>query len=1647
MIKNDIRPYEISLWTLQDSFITVLKPINLYNKGHFETPKITIKDDGTQELSFKVPMYYYDGSQRIENPIWYDFKNGTLMVNLRKLKVIFNKGEKDLEEVFEFVINKVTETHNDGQLYCEVEAEGLAFQELGKIGYKLSLDEDTFINDYEKDENLIASLDYWCEKIFKNSKWNYEVQMDWTGYSGRENNKIYEDEYVNSWYDTDSGLAPQEMIQAKEKARIISVDKSNLYNITQDIAETFGIFCKYKYDYDKNYHIIKRTCIFYNNFLNEKEGHYDINYPFDSSKIERELDSSDVVTKLFVVPVEDETAPSGLITIADVAAHKSHEDYILNFDYLYSIGTITDEQYNAIPDYERAMFVYNTELIPLATQIAKMETDINEYKAQATISTTAQTYDKEQMEQATALMDAITDGTGILVKNESTPYRATILQNTDGGNYVKVSQEGVDAATIKIYYYQKVTDTSIDRNWAEYSGSYSIDKDEYGNVYQISGITIPEDTYSNVLYLTFSYRPRMQYENIYNTFATQLAKDEAAEKEANDKIEKLTEKLEETQNRYNSLLTEKEETIADFERMMGPALREGSWQADDYSDYGTNYNAIIQLTTTGSYIAAEGADNLHFIWDDDLFDEEEKNYSLGISEEEGVEAKQYYPAINISNYLGNIKDNLDDLSVIFNGTKQSATIGSELQFGFFKNRNTNITFPVLLVTKTLADTELEYLKKDGFIGTISATADETGVKVNTTTLVSHEDIVFIDNPEQYDFVYPRLEINSLLLKTAEDEFSISYNNEKLEKFYDYSMLIKDDKYYVTLKSEVILRDAVLNKTLKVSYRISNAALSLYLDALEVSKINAFPQTSYTVDVSALNHSFIKNAYRTLGRVVSINDADLKLSNVRGYISELELDLDKCWEDKVTIKNYKTKFEDLFSSIVASTEQMKTNSYSYNLAASAFTSGGTLKTDVIQNTLSSVDLSYAFQNGNLTIDELNGIWATSDSGVVAMRGGGIFCATQKDQYGNWVWNTGITPSGINASLLKAGQIDTNLIKIYAGDNLRFQLNADGVFAYRQDTAGEAKVNEYVVHNSDGLFLTQSGTDRVEISWDGLILRDQDGNKVFYADENGNLAITGTISAKEGDIGGWQVKEGYLQSKDGNAMLQSTNPNPAIGGLYTILYVRGDTTDTQNDYFKVESDGTLFANNAVIKGTLSAGSVIGNSTADSVVGAVKKLDIVSFNGDSFKLYNKNLDGYITADPGWLRFQIKTNGLTSTELGTSNYEFYIKAAGDKILEAALQEDVSEWRQITPSDDSETVFSFSDNNLTFIVKRGIIIEGEDLIYFRVVKKGKVLSLDTDGNPVKNSDGSLVYEDTEYTTGISLRVQDFGTDKFLSLIEPSSYTFVGSQDVAYGEPAVFKVYLKNINSTDGTWSLSGVEEEADSVLVGNEEPKEVSALKYESIIAIPDINLTSGQWYIDDVLVQSGDTINADDDFETEGEDGSIVIADLEPQITIENHDNGDGTGYSQITVPHQKVPEGGQIVLRYTIEDETSQVSASRTAFVFKIKNGTDSYVTHISSSAGLTFTNGNGETTLEAQLYAGITQLNATKQYYYLWQKKDSETDNYTIVPYRSLLTSKTMKVSAADIAKTATYICDLYDNKEEVEKLFNEKYGETFNSPED
>ena len=255
---QNIRSYEISIWTLRDRFISILKWANMDQKGQVQNPEIILRDDGTQELSFTIPQYYQQDFDRIPNPLWIHLDQQPLIANMHKLKVIFNKNTED-EAILEFLVVSVTEDHTRDEVNITVKAEGLAFHELGKTGYKIKVSQENFEQAQKKwfeegsdEAEPQMTLQFWNDLIFKTSKgkwrtnWTYEIQMDWSSYGGtRDSNKIYEDAYISSWDQDTTTITPRAIEGLREKWRPVEISDSNYYNATQTIAEQFGVFCLY----------------------------------------------------------------------------------------------------------------------------------------------------------------------------------------------------------------------------------------------------------------------------------------------------------------------------------------------------------------------------------------------------------------------------------------------------------------------------------------------------------------------------------------------------------------------------------------------------------------------------------------------------------------------------------------------------------------------------------------------------------------------------------------------------------------------------------------------------------------------------------------------------------------------------------------------------------------------------------------------------------------------------------------------------------------------------------------------------------------------------------------------------------------------------------------------------------------------------------------------------------------------------------------------------------------------------------------------------------------------------------------------------------------------------------------------------------
>ena len=963
VLRKEIRSYEVSLWTLQDEFITVLKWSDAEHIGRIEKPIMTLNVDGTQTFECTIPMYIRYNGELIENPNWH-LKNEFTILNLRKMKVIFNKWT-DNEAVYEFVITGCTEDHERDILTCNVKCEGLAFHEIGKRGYKLSLSDDTYLNvlnDWKEDHNgesePLETIDFWCghrttlhlpyATNYPNPNpdptiWYYKVLMNWNSFANggqRDTNKIYEEPYASNWNDQ---LQPTAIQEFREKERPISAENSNVYNITQTIAETFGVYCRYEYGHDENYHINSRTIVFYNNFMQE-DNVVSFTYPHTSQKVSRTMESNELTTKLYVLDTDNESNIYGYNSITNAVANPTMEDYILNFDYLYKTRGITEEQYQAIKQFEIDIRAYNKNMIPLENEIQKYENKRPELDGKKTFYKNSMDAAQQQIDATNDLLTALDakDGTVDGACTKDNPDTAFIHKREDETKYINLSttNKGIIADTVKIYTTYGVVNHTLSNQIA--ATKFYFEYDEYNHPIRIVGFGDQQE--GTKVYLTYDYVPEDYYASVLKIWCDKKKSDEYNYEYYSTQVEYVDTLLENLHNAIEDLSEQKKECISKFEHMMGPALREGYWQPSDYKDYGNQMNNTHNLVNNNDFYDSDEGTDFSVGWDSILFeDEQDISYNASINPND----IQYYPCINLNTvFSNNIPANIDEYSVVFypqvtaqaNINKiqyiQTFKVGGEALLRFVK-KGSSIT-PVLLLigAKTMSDDVIANMMgtSEGQAGVPKLGIFNTsvsGTTINFTITNSHaltDCWLTLDNT--YKVVYPRIKFTSYDLEP--DTLVVYYKNELLQNYYDYQVLsrINDNsgvlETIVNIKPEVLFKKQSSNAAVKVFYTLSNANVQIYLDALRISKENAWPKVSYEVTPTLLNLDLSRTLYNRLAQLVMINDPELKFEDTFGYISGMTLDLDAPQNDTIEVKNYKTKFEDLFSNIVAQTESMKAN---------------------------------------------------------------------------------------------------------------------------------------------------------------------------------------------------------------------------------------------------------------------------------------------------------------------------------------------------------------------------------------------------------------------------------------------------------------------------------------------------------------------------------------------------------------------------------------------------------------------------------------------------------------------------------------------------------------------------------------------------
>ena len=129
--------------------------------------------------------------------------------------------------------------------------------------------------------------------------------------------------------------------QTYEKCRTIEVSQSNRFNITQQIAETFEVWCRYEIQHDDKGAIISKTVTLTDNY--GQENNIGFRYGVNLSKIARTVKSDELVTKLYVPEIENSAAADGYCSISEAKLNPSGENFLIDFSYFINKDMLDEE--------------------------------------------------------------------------------------------------------------------------------------------------------------------------------------------------------------------------------------------------------------------------------------------------------------------------------------------------------------------------------------------------------------------------------------------------------------------------------------------------------------------------------------------------------------------------------------------------------------------------------------------------------------------------------------------------------------------------------------------------------------------------------------------------------------------------------------------------------------------------------------------------------------------------------------------------------------------------------------------------------------------------------------------------------------------------------------------------------------------------------------------------------------------------------------------------------------------------------------------------------------------------------------------------------------------------------------------------------
>jgi Ca2+-binding EF-hand superfamily protein len=394
----------------------------------------------------------------------------------------------------------------------------------------------------------------------------------------------------------------------------------------------------------------------------------------------------------------------------------------------------------------------------------------------------------------------------------------------------------------------------------------------------------------------------------------------------------------------------------------------------------------------------------------------------------------------------------------------------------------------------------------------------------------------------------------------------------------------------------------------------------YLDSIDVMNTSSMPQVEWSISV--IDNSWleeIKDLHFEVGdqTILVDNEFFMKKPNenyqFEVLITGIRKFLDKATGDTIEVRNFLTSFEDIFQRISAATQTLELKEQTYD-KVDYFTSDGKVDSSILQNSLLNNSLTLANSTDNSYILDNTGLHLQSiinPSKKLRVTADGVFISNSTDpNTGEPQWMTGISASGVNASVITSGEINTSLIKIYSENTPTFSWNDLGITAYKYKEAS-VDPNSFIRFDNFGLY-SVDGNSNLMFNYDS------EGNPWFKR-INRSDAIEQILTHAAISI----TDKGFnlnVDSDKGSIRLGYVDKEQE-GIYYGLEIKKGDEVVVQ-----ILNDGVLRAKGAEISGDFLAGDPSNDYTELTVwnVSETQTFPVLLFN---------NIDNKTLTSPSYL------------------------------------------------------------------------------------------------------------------------------------------------------------------------------------------------------------------------------------------------------------------------------------------------------------------------------------------------------------------------------------------------------------------------------